>query len=141
MRNGDDTKGSTGLRVPRRRKDEALPLAPVPALLPDCGVVSKFCTARLKPENFVSLAAGREDCAVRRPADSSVRSSAGVSGALGELRPEWYDIACDSACGGLVSLWGPREAAQPTRMLCAAEVWSDRQPYDEAEDTLRFCTR
>lgn len=89
MRSGEDTRGSTGLRLPRLR-GFLVPPRPVPALLADCGVLNRFCTARLRLEGFWLLADELDG--------RCVLSSAG-SESLGEMRPVWYDIACGSASG------------------------------------------
>ena len=89
MRSGEDTRGSTGLRLPRLRGFLA-PRRPVPALLADCGVLKRVCTARLRLEGFWPLADELDG--------RCVLSSAG-SECLGEMRPVWYDIACGSASG------------------------------------------
>lgn len=43
IRKGEDTSGSTGLRVPPRGREVVLP-APL-----DCGVINKLCRARSSP--------------------------------------------------------------------------------------------
>ena len=123
IRRGEDTKGSIGLRLPRLR-DKATPPRPVPALLADCGVLSRFCTARLRLEGFWPLFGADELDGGRRVLGSSL-----VSKDLGEMRPVWYDIACGSAFGGLDLLWGTRAAARPTRRPLE-ECGADRPPYD-----------
>lgn len=46
IRNGEETNGSTGLGFPRLEDQEARPV-PLPALLADCGVLSRPFTTRL----------------------------------------------------------------------------------------------
>lgn len=46
-RNGEETRGSTGLRLPRL-EDKAAPPIPLPELLAERGVLSRLCTARFR---------------------------------------------------------------------------------------------
>lgn len=126
MRNGEETRGSTGLRLPRLEDNVTPPIAK-PALLADCGVLSKFPTVRLSPDDVWFLAVADEELDGDRRSEIFARGSDAPSENLGELRRAWYDIACGSASGGLDLLWRTRRAAQPTRCH-TLECGADRPP-------------
>lgn len=83
IRNGEETRGSTGLRVPPL-EDKVTPPIPVPALLADCGVLSKFPMVRLSADDVWFLAVAEEDWDRDRRAEIFARCSDAPSEKLGE---------------------------------------------------------
>jgi hypothetical protein len=110
FRKGDDLRGPAELRFDLR-DDEATPPT---TLLADCGVLlSRLWTVRPMPGVLGSAEIGGIGGEAARFAED-FESSCEASGSLGEMRPEWYDIACGTASGGLLwrKLTGTNEDAE-----------------------------
>lgn len=79
IRKGEDTSGSTGLRVPPRGREVVLPAPLV------CGVINKLCRARSRPDVLSSI--GVVDIVdLPRLLSCSVLD-------LGEVRSVWHVMA------------------------------------------------